>query len=140
MASGTMAGLIDSSVVLKWFVGEDDSAAALKLHGQHWIAPDLIRLEVANALWKRALKGDMVPAQASAALTELELLVEILPSVGHQWRALEIALTMAHPVYDCVYVAMAEAMGLRLVTADRRLITACAGTPFAALVEPLQPQ
>ena len=52
-------------------------------------------------------------------------------------RALAIALDLRHPVYDCFYLALAEARGSRLVTADDRLLRVCARTPFAKLVRSL---
>jgi predicted nucleic acid-binding protein len=51
--------VVDASVVLKWFLPEKDSGLADSLledflNGDaELIAPDLILLEAANALWKR---------------------------------------------------------------------------------------
>jgi predicted nucleic acid-binding protein len=39
-------------------------------------------------------------------------------------RALQIALDLKHPVYDFVYLALAERSKIPLVTADRRLVSA----------------
>ena len=52
-------------------------------------------------------------------------------------RALAIALDLRHPVYDCFYLALAEARGSRSVTADDCLLRVCARTPFAKLVRSL---
>jgi predicted nucleic acid-binding protein len=35
-------------------------------------------------------------------------------------------MDLQHPVYDCVYLALALQRGLPLVTADQRLVTAAA--------------
>ncbi len=37
-------------------------------------------------------------------------------------------------VYDCLYVALAQALGGRMVTADRRFFDRISGTPYADLV------
>jgi len=41
---------------------------------------------------------------------------------GHLALATAIAIELDHPAYDAVYLAVAEASDLRLVTADDRLI------------------
>lgn len=48
-----------------------------------------------------------------------------------------ITLDLRHPVYDCFYLALAEARGSRSVTADDCLLRVCARTPFAKLVRSL---
>ena len=49
-------------------------------------------------------------------------------------RALDIALRIMHPVYDCLYLALAESMDLMILTADHKLILACEHTDFAGLL------
>ena len=49
-------------------------------------------------------------------------------------RGLQIALSLQHPIYDCVYIALAEALGSVLVTADQSLVRKLGGTPFAGVV------
>ncbi len=49
-------------------------------------------------------------------------------------RALQIALESGRSAYDSMYLAMAEALSTRVVTADRRLYNALQFGPFAGLV------
>jgi predicted nucleic acid-binding protein len=43
------------------------------------------------------------------------------------WEAMAIALRRGCSVYDCLYLALADRIDGRLVTADRRLVNALAG-------------
>ena len=50
--------LVDASVALKWFVPEADSETAVALLTDNQLsAPDLILVEVGNALWKAFRRG-----------------------------------------------------------------------------------
>lgn len=58
-----MLVIIDSSVVAKWFFGEDLSTKAITVR-QNWLgskldllAPDLILTEVSNIIWKKQRLG-----------------------------------------------------------------------------------
>jgi predicted nucleic acid-binding protein len=48
--------------------------------------------------------------------------------------ALEIAVTIGHSIYDCIYLALADQADCRVVTADRRLQNAVASGPMARSV------
>lgn len=48
-----------------------------------------------------------------------------------------IAHTLNHPVYDCLYIALAARDGAPLVTADGALVRRVRNTPWENLVEPL---
>jgi predicted nucleic acid-binding protein len=50
----------------------------------------------------------------------------LLPIEDLVQRALELAIDSQHPVYDCLYVALAEELPGDLVTADERLYRAFA--------------
>ena len=128
--------VVDASVALKWVVEEEGSEAALALKGRDLAAPSLMRVEVANALRTLVARRAIAPA---TALDLFGLLQEapvalIEPDDALERRALEIALDLGHPVYDCVYLALAERMGRVLVTADGRLLRAVRATEHAARV------
>jgi len=132
-----MISVVDASVAAKWFVREPDSPAAITLldESDHlFIAPEFICTEILNVIWKRTLRGDVEPA-ASRLIAERirEPFEELLPVGPLLGSALAIALELRHPVYDCFYLALAEARSAHLVTADRRLHQAVQGTAWAAL-------
>jgi len=51
-------------------------------------------------------------------------------------RAFALAHELDHPVYDCVYLALAEVEDARLVTADRRLLARLRGSAWQELARP----
>jgi predicted nucleic acid-binding protein len=127
--------VVDSSVALKWVIEEDGSDQALALQGRDLIAPALLRIETANVLRTLAARGAL---GADQAIQLFELLQSApVTIIDHddelEARALAIALELAHPVYDCVYLAVAEKAGQRLITADKRLLNRLSSTPWAAL-------
>ena len=132
-----MTRVVDTSVVIKWVVVEQDSGTALALVGGDIVAPDLLKAELANALWKKARRGEITDAHAAAAFEEVLAILPFAPSADLARRALAIGLEAGHPIYDCHFLALAEAIGAPLITADERLVAKCAGTRFAGLVEPL---
>ena len=132
-----MTRLVDTSVVIKWFVAEDGQQAAEALIGTSLVAPDLLLVEVSNVAWKKWRRGEIGEDQAFAAQEAVTSFVSLLPSQPLAPAALAIALELGHPVYDCYFLAACELNRSPLVTADQRLLNACSGTRFERLVEPL---
>ncbi len=127
--------------LFKWFVREDGHRAALRLlEAPHRLAaPDLIVAQVADLVRGKVLRGEIGRDQGYAiALAVGRYIPRLVPAVEVAARSLAIALMAGRPVSDGLYVAVAEATGARLVTADRCLYERLQGTPFAGLVEPLE--
>jgi predicted nucleic acid-binding protein len=132
--------VIDASVAFKLIFNEAGSSQLIELAAQtEFLAPNLLYTEIANAIWKRILRGD-IPRDSGAEM-QLEALAKVvrrideLPMIP---RALQLAVELGHPVYDCIYLAVAEELDEDLVTADRRFVRAVQGTPHAARVKELQ--
>jgi len=135
-----MSFVIDASVALKWFVAEalSDVAEELLLSPADLHAPDLLVVEVTNAAWKKVLRGEIGRSQAKLMAVAIHRGGPTLyPSELFIERALEIALVLDHPVYDCLYLACAESLEASLVTTDARLLRTVESTTFAATVRPL---
>lgn len=132
-----MTLVVDASVVVKWFVEENlsDEAASLLRRSIPLAAPDLIVSEVMNAVWKKCVRGVLTREQAEAvALLLPRSPVQLTPSLSLHQRALDIAIELRHPIYDCLYLACAERVGGRAVTADQALLRKVKGASFADFV------
>ncbi len=133
MTPGGGRFVVDASVAIKWIVDEADSDRADLLQGTDMVAPALLRIEAANVLG--AIAGRQALSEGRAI--ELFLLLQTAPVVivDHdellERHALELALALRHPIYDCIYLALAERLDRRLVTADRRFLGALADTEHA---------
>ena len=96
------------------------------------IAPDVFPVEIAHGLAKAERRGIIPMGDADRLLTNvLTTAPRFLPYLLLLKRALEIASRARVGVYDCLYVALAEREGSRLLTADDRLVRALQPTfPF----------
>ena len=120
---------VDASVVVKWYASETHSEEArlLLAHRLERFAPDFVLVELANVFWKKARLGEI--GDPDAYFQELQRVREavvLIPSADLIGRAAQIAAQIDHPVYDCLYIACAEATNSTLITADRRLTDAVA--------------
>jgi predicted nucleic acid-binding protein len=134
-----MAVVIDASVALKWVVAEPESPAADAVRATHdLIAPDLLLLECANALWRLTRRGAISADQAAKGLEAIQAVpMTLAPSPPLARRAQAHALELDHPIYDCLYLAVALAYGVPLVTADGRFQRKLSSSVYARSVLPL---
>jgi predicted nucleic acid-binding protein len=128
--------VVDASVAAKWFIEEAGRPQALRLLDMpDRQAPELLVVEVASVVWKKVLRGETSPTQARLICASITYCFDALHRADDLIeRAIVMAIDLRHPVYDCLYLACAERIGARLVTADRRLIAAVRRSPFAVLV------
>ncbi len=124
--------VIDASVAVKWVLNEPRTEAAVALRQLELLAPALWLAEAANALWRHVRLGEFNSEQALARLSELEKApvasLAIEPHVAH---ALRLAAEGDHPVYDCIYLAVALHQSTHVVTDDRRFVAAAARLSLA---------
>jgi predicted nucleic acid-binding protein len=131
-----MSIVVDASVALKWFLaGEPHGAEAVAIARAETqlIAPDMLIAEVCNAAWRSVRLGRISGDQLDEIADVLPRMFDALVGAANLApRAVAIASQLDHPVYDCLYVALAEERDATLVTADRRLLRKLQATPWEA--------
>jgi predicted nucleic acid-binding protein len=116
--------VLDASVVVQWFVPEGGSGSSIALleSTRSLVAPDLMPLEVANALWKKARRGEFPESDLTPSIARLlDGQIVLASTVTLLSRASRLAVQSGHPVYDCVYLVLAAERGALLATTDARL-------------------
>ena len=84
--------------------------------------PRFLLAEFANTIWKKARRGEITdPQPYFDELTRLPDIVTLHPSSRLVERAAQIGTEIDHPIYDCLYLACAEATASALITSDNRL-------------------
>jgi predicted nucleic acid-binding protein len=128
--------VVDASLVVDWVIPAADPAlpAHAVLHrlvetAEDLLAPRLLLEEVSNALLSGVRRKRWNGAQADAAHSLLvELPVRLLDEPRDRTRAWDLARRYDnHPIYDLLYVALAERRGTTLITQDRSLKRALVG-------------
>jgi predicted nucleic acid-binding protein len=115
--------VLDASCVVRILLREagwEDLHAGLSDH--EFIAPELVLAEVGNAVWRRTRSGAIAPGDGHLALARAAAVFQsLVPLAPLRAQALDLALRRDHPIYDCLYVALAMREAAPLLTADRRL-------------------
>ena len=121
MAGLTMTLVVDASVAVKFVVREAGCEAAQQLLARPdpLIAPDWLLAEAASALWKKVKRSELLFVHAERNLDLLPSFFQKLhPSVGLIAEAFQWSVRLRHPVYDCIYLALALREECGVVTAD----------------------
>lgn len=122
--------VVDASVVVDWVApGADPELPAVALLAQltaedaELLGPRLLMEEVSNALLTGIRRGRWSGAAADRAHGLLrQLPVRLVDEPRDLGRAWDLARRYdAHPIYDMLYVALAERRGTQLITADDEL-------------------
>ncbi len=121
-----MSVVCDASVLFKLLVDEADSGRAKALVASaDVIVPELVYAEIGNAMWAYMRRTGIALGEAEGLLEVLgRAPLNVRPVRPYLKRALGIASTLNHPVYDCVYLALGESFDAPVVTADLRFLSA----------------
>jgi predicted nucleic acid-binding protein len=117
--------VVDASIAVKWVIPEvlSDLADRVRDGTEDLLAPDLLLVEVANALWRKTTAREISAREADAAFDLVRRSgIDLRPAGPLLPRAMDLARRLDHPVYDCVYLALAEREKASFVTADQRLL------------------
>jgi predicted nucleic acid-binding protein len=130
-----MTVVLDASVALRWFVDQPGHEAAawwlrrFQSEPDLFVAPDLLRFEVHGGLAR--LQPPREPDWAARCFGRLERLgVRTLPTTMDLFRrALALSRELRVGGYDAIYLAHAESLGARWLTADGRILRRLRGDP-----------
>lgn len=119
--------VIDTSVLIKWFVDEIKSDSAIAIRDRYikgelsLLAPNLILYELLNALKYINLHNQ----------NEVERIFETITNYGIEFcsldtelanKTIEIAMTNKLTIYDSTYVALANLKKGKIITADEKML------------------
>jgi predicted nucleic acid-binding protein len=120
------AYVVDASVLVKWFVDEDDRDRAIALRDLHTTGrsilyvSELTFLEILNAFRYAPKAREAHAAEALQILQDLHL--QLKPTDFDLLRRTNaIAWAYKITIYDALYVALAEQLGYPLITADEKM-------------------
>lgn len=86
------------------------------------IAPSLFHSEMGNTLWKSVRFGSLAQDTALALYEDAVALVdEFVADQSLIIQSIAAAVRHQHPVYDMIFVTLAQRYGCRLLTTDQRL-------------------
>lgn len=121
--------VLDASVAVKWYVretGTEQAQALLDSKDLLFLAPDVFLPEVVNALLRQAGESQLTEGAVDRALWDLRISKpELVSSDQLIDRAVELARSIRHPLYDCLYLSLAERWDTVLVTAHLEFASRC---------------
>jgi len=124
--------VVDASVLVKWFMEEEDRDRALSLRELHTsgrsclVVSELTFLEILNALRYAPRANEEDGAEALHVLENLHLQVK-LADFDLFRKANTIAWAYKITIYDALYVALAEQLGYPLITSDEAMVNKLKG-------------
>ena len=126
--------IVDASVAVKWFVKEHLSTTAIAIARSRitLTAPRLLFTEVANAMVRKAIRGEIAVDQALQNCGKLPMFFDEIVAIDDVIPVpMRNAIRFCHPVYDLIYLELAYRREAQLITADQRLADKISGTEFA---------
>jgi predicted nucleic acid-binding protein len=119
--------VVDASLATKWFLRETESDTALRFLNEHdkiLNGPDLLLTEVSGAIVRRANMDKTFGTIALDALREWHSVWATIEAhrinAKSAERASLLAMTLGHPLPDCVYLQLAIELGCDLATCDAK--------------------
>ncbi|MEX0781411.1 MAG: type II toxin-antitoxin system VapC family toxin [Dehalococcoidia bacterium] len=101
--------------------GFSELAKRVSQTDNEWVAPPLWRSEFRNVLAGNIRRGDLSLTDATAAFARAELFLEGEPAPDAA-EVLGLVARSRCTAYDLEFVAVAQALGVSLVTNDRQIL------------------
>jgi predicted nucleic acid-binding protein len=115
--------VVDANIAAKWYLLEADSGAAEMLFADEleFHAPNFLATEFANICWKHSVAGRTSMEAWRLASHQLKKSIPYWHSDGQLHdQALDLAIAHKHPIFDCIYLALAIQIDGVVVTADKQ--------------------
>lgn len=121
--------VVDASLAVKWFLAEpfsDQAASVLSAYVGQIFVPDLMLVEVTSALVRNANMVKSSRANVEVALDRFGKLIADGDVVTRRSsdtairQSADTAITLGHPLKDCLYLALAMELDCELVTCDAK--------------------
>jgi predicted nucleic acid-binding protein len=118
--------VVDNSVLVYFWLPGDfaEQAEAAKAQDGVWAAPVLWRAEFRNVLAGYLRRKFLTEAEANAAFLNAQKDLGAQEFTVPTERILKLVLASDCTAYDCEYVALAQDLGVPLVTTDKQLLRA----------------
>jgi predicted nucleic acid-binding protein len=118
--------VLDASALVYAVRSGEPTAASLRrrLADETSHAPHLIDAEVGNVLRRHVLAAELARGDARTLLSDAATLVDLRYETSEALRSAAWALRDNLSFYDALYVALAQALELSLLTADAKLARA----------------
>ena len=118
--------VVDNSVLVYFWLPSafDDLAEAVKGRDKVWASPILWRAEFRNVLAGYLRRKVLTEAEANAAYLNVQKDLSANEYSVPTERIIKLVLSSDCTAYDCEYVALAQDLGVPLVTADKQVLRA----------------
>lgn len=116
--------VVDTNLIGYLFLESERSLKAEQalLRDPHWTAPLLWRSELRNVLATQMRAGRMKVEDAQSIMNLAEQLLRGNEYNVTSYAVLRLSAASGCSAYDCEFIALAEDLGVPLVTVDRQLL------------------
>ncbi len=116
--------IVDTNIIAYLVIAGAQTAFAERVfvYDPDWAAPLLWRSEMRNLLSLYLRRGEMNVTDAKRMMERAELTVAGNEYSVDSGRVLELAGASGCTAYDCEFIALAESLGVPLVTSDKKLL------------------
>lgn len=116
--------VVDASIIGARLIDHPGSLAARDLlaSADSLIAPELVWVEVTNALWKTVRWAGLSPEEGRERVSRMRTFpIDTVPTLSLLDDAWEQSVRLGATVYDCLYLALAMRERTQVATLDKRL-------------------
>ncbi len=114
--------VIDTNVAISILV-EDRMIRTDLLENQYIVAPFFMQMEILNVLRKYHFMRNIPMEDVDKIYHDfIDIVDEFIPDEEILESARKISFTLNHPIYDCLFLALAQQKNAPFVSFDRRLL------------------